>query len=187
MLRQGAEHHESRQGSKPGDAAECDKNRLACLMNLGAVCMAMKLYGEAVSHLNDALELSPDDPRVLRRRGRAHRGRGDFKEAKMDFVACVASTPSTSTPIASSTSSLSRWRAIAVAPRRSLETFLPSARERDRIRTSFMQRTYARDFSNVKHVVVVASPHNSTVQIARVSIALSHVSRVAHRRRVETR
>ena len=80
-------------GRNPGDAAECDKNRLACLMNLGAVCMAMKLYGEAVSHLNDALELSPDDPRVLRRRGRAHRGRGDFKEAKMDFVACVRVDP----------------------------------------------------------------------------------------------
>jgi len=80
-------------GRTDADAAECDKNRLACLMNLGAACMAMKLYGEAVNHLNDALELSPDNPRVLRRRGRAHRGRGDFKDAKKDFVACVRLDP----------------------------------------------------------------------------------------------
>ena len=75
------------------DAEEIKKNKLACLMNLGSVCMAMKHFGEAVEHLDDAEKLLPNDPRLLCRRGRAHVGRGHYKLAKADFTRVLQIDP----------------------------------------------------------------------------------------------
>lgn len=77
----------------PSDAQEVRKNRLACLANLGACCMEMKLFGEAIGHLDEYLLTDPENVRIVMRRGRAHAGRGDFIEAKRDFSSCVALNP----------------------------------------------------------------------------------------------
>jgi len=62
-------------------------------MNLGAVCMAMKHFGEAVEHLDEAEKLLPNDPRLLCRRGRAQVGRGHYKLAKADFTRVLQIDP----------------------------------------------------------------------------------------------
>ena len=80
-------------GKNPFDADECLKNRAACLRNLGAACMGLKLYGEAIEHLSEYLRASPDDARILCRRGRAFVGRGDFAAAERDFAACLRLDP----------------------------------------------------------------------------------------------
>ena len=89
-------------GRSPADAYECEKNRRAVLANLGACCMAMKLYGEAVEHLNEALKIGdPNDSRLINRRGRAHLGRGEFALAKRDFERALALDPRDADALAS--------------------------------------------------------------------------------------
>jgi len=80
-------------GRNPMDQAEVRKNKLACLMNLGSACMGLKLYGEAIEHLNEADEENPDDKRLLLRRGRAYAYRGDFDDAKRDFTRVLRLDP----------------------------------------------------------------------------------------------
>jgi len=80
-------------GTNPMDHAEVVKNKLACLMNLGSACMGLKLYGEAITYLNEAEEENPDDLRLLLRRGRAYAQRGDFDEAKRDFTRVLQLDP----------------------------------------------------------------------------------------------
>ncbi|OUS43676.1 hypothetical protein BE221DRAFT_174971 [Ostreococcus tauri] len=53
----------------------------------------MKLFGEAIGHLDEYLLTDPENVRIVMRRGRAHAGRGDFIEAKRDFSSCVALNP----------------------------------------------------------------------------------------------
>ena len=80
-------------GTNPMDHAEVVKNKLACLMNLGSACMGLKLYGEAITYLNEAEEENPDDLRLLLRRGRAYAQRGDFDDAKRDFTRVLQLDP----------------------------------------------------------------------------------------------
>ena len=62
-------------GLTPGDQKEIDMNKAACLMNIGAVCVELKDFGEAVQHLNKAQEIVPNNIKLLMRRARAHVGK----------------------------------------------------------------------------------------------------------------
>ena len=94
-------HHHGVRGQYGGAVhavcARCAIRRIcrrAALANLGACCMAMKLYGEAVEHLNEALKIGdPNDARLINRRGRAQMGRGEFAHAKRDFERALTRDP----------------------------------------------------------------------------------------------
>ena len=50
--------------------------RLGLPLDIGALCMEVKDFGEAVQHLNQAQELIPNNIKLLMRRARAHTSKG---------------------------------------------------------------------------------------------------------------
>lgn len=70
--------------SKP-DQMELDECKVLCQLNLAAVCIAKKEYGEAIKLMTDSHETAPRNVKVLLRRAKAYIGRHEYKAAKADL------------------------------------------------------------------------------------------------------
>lgn len=98
---QGAETHYKRalaiveyvRGMSPDEQAEVDVNRVAVLLNIAAVAMARKLFGDALEACGQALHVDPTCCKAYLRRARAHTGRHDYKEAQTDLGQALSLQP----------------------------------------------------------------------------------------------
>ncbi|KAK3280441.1 hypothetical protein CYMTET_11721 [Cymbomonas tetramitiformis] len=72
-------------GMSSEDQKEVEVNKVACLLNIAAVHIALKDYGAAISSSTEALELDPKSIKALLRRAKAYGGRREYEAAQADL------------------------------------------------------------------------------------------------------
>lgn len=73
-------------GMSSSDQMEIDNNKISCLLNISAVNIAMKDYGEAITHCTEAFELDNRSIKILLRRAKAYIGRREYELAQSDLA-----------------------------------------------------------------------------------------------------
>lgn len=59
---------------------------LSCHLNIASCCVKLSRWRIAISNCSNALDISPNNPKALFRRGQAYSAQGDFKEALADLT-----------------------------------------------------------------------------------------------------
>eukprot|EP00128_Syssomonas_multiformis_P001239 Colp12_sorted_trinity150504_noHs@25564 len=78
----------------PELAEECEKYRVACLLNFAACKMKLEEWEEVIKHTTTVIEKQPNNTKALFRRGQAHLRKGrDLERAKEDFEAVLKFDP----------------------------------------------------------------------------------------------
>jgi tetratricopeptide (TPR) repeat protein len=77
----------------PESLEQAKQLKLSLSSNLAAVCLKINKYGQAAAYANRALEVDPENPKVLYRRGQAHLGSRDYDKAKADLLRAAKLAP----------------------------------------------------------------------------------------------
>eukprot|EP00388_Colpodella_angusta_P009840 GDKJ01025932.1.p1 GENE.GDKJ01025932.1~~GDKJ01025932.1.p1 ORF type:complete len:416 (+),score=59.62 GDKJ01025932.1:228-1475(+) len=59
---------------------------LSCHLNIASCCVKLSRWRIAINNCSSALDVSPNNPKALFRRGQAYSAQGDFKEAMADLT-----------------------------------------------------------------------------------------------------
>lgn len=76
------------------EAKELESQKVPLLLNYALCLMKRDEVYEAITHLDTALKLQPDNVKGYFRRGQCHQSVGDYREARSDFAQALQLDPS---------------------------------------------------------------------------------------------